>query len=186
MELHRLHCCGIMEVHDLSSSHGGVGALHDFGRIAYDPLDVAKRRFRYALFTEASGYSDRCDRYGTSFSAFILDNKLGEVVQTGVHENPNSGNYVRAFLWTVDHEAVIKYLAVHCPEVVTTPVPPTQVVATAPDPAMPQRQPLQVNTPPIMEDWLRQYWAGREEMRARASTFLYPYMPAPPSPNEAP
>lgn len=61
-------------------------------------------RFRYAVFTQAGARST----YGTKFAAYIQENKLGTVVAatTERHRNPNTGRILKAWIWTVDHDAM--------------------------------------------------------------------------------
>ena|SRR3990167_3625768 len=47
--------------------------------------------------------------YGELFTAFILENKLGEVHRMDPKINPNSGNVVTTYIWTHDHEALMEW-----------------------------------------------------------------------------
>jgi hypothetical protein len=104
MDARRLSCCGIMELQQLSYHRSNpVTILKAFGDCFYKPLySDMNEKFRYALFSAAGKRS----AYGNRFAAYIRANKLGDVIETGMHVNPNSGNLLKAFLWTVDHDAV--------------------------------------------------------------------------------
>lgn len=58
--------------------------------------------WRYAVFTQAGTGAT----YGRKFAALIKKENLGEVVQatTKTVTNPNSGNVLKAWLWTVNHK----------------------------------------------------------------------------------
>jgi hypothetical protein len=109
MEVHTyIDCCGIREISGLSYSRGPKLAMKSFCQIypktsnknSLYPTDGSK--FRYAVFSQINNM-----KYGEKFAAYIRDNKLGDVVETtGKHMNPNSGNVLKVFVWTVDHEAV--------------------------------------------------------------------------------
>jgi hypothetical protein len=57
--------------------------------------------WRYAVFTQAGTRKT----YGKKFAALIKKENLGEVVQatTKSVKNPNSGNVLKAWIWTVNH-----------------------------------------------------------------------------------
>lgn len=72
-------------------------------------------RFRHATFSEAMPNAPELigsDRernnymYGRNFAAYILDNQLGTTVTTPREVNPNSGNLLQVWIWTIDHTAL--------------------------------------------------------------------------------
>lgn len=75
-----------------------VGYQGEWGQEAPYP------RFRYLFFTQAvrpgTGMSVR---YGERFANYIKEHDLGFVTQTGENVNPNSGNNLTVWIWTVDH-----------------------------------------------------------------------------------
>lgn len=124
MQFGQLECCGVKEIRYLSHSDDAHAAMRCFAlgclggkkkgtdllevpnvKISYEGniSSIIGVRFRYAIFTEAA--VDRAS-YGKLFAKFILDNKLGEVIKTGVNINPNSTNSLQAYIWTVDHDAL--------------------------------------------------------------------------------
>lgn len=103
-----INCCGIREISGLSHHKTPECALRSFGEIyGRDSIyGVSRDRFRYALFSQAGR-----SKYGERFKNFILENKLGDVIETvGRHINPNSGHVLKAYIWTINHEAVKAYL----------------------------------------------------------------------------
>lgn len=94
------NCCGLREITDLSSHREPEEAFLNLLRLLNNPYYPRTRRWRHAVFTEAKG------NYGRKFATFLRQNHLGKVVCTPKEINPNSGNPLRAFVWTVDWPAV--------------------------------------------------------------------------------
>ena len=130
MMLRSMSCCGVREVSGLSGHKSAPEAMRslcgyvlkpDGGYPTSDgspvkPGDTTFRagfnpRFRYVFFTQAQPSKMEGAGYGFSFAAFIRKHKLGEVViaSEGDHVNPNSGNQLKMWTWTVDHEALAKW-----------------------------------------------------------------------------
>jgi hypothetical protein len=98
-----IDCCGIREISGLSQHRGPAAALKSFCRGVYKTeYGTDASRFRYSIFSQI-----QARQYGDKFAAYILEHKLGDVIETtGRHVNPNSGNVLKVFVWTVDHDAV--------------------------------------------------------------------------------
>lgn len=89
MTLSNTTCCGVDEMEGLE----------------YDPLQnmlqYCEERFimgetqAFVLITDAVKNGN-----GRRLVNFILNNKLGSVISTESKKNPNSGNYIRAWLWS--------------------------------------------------------------------------------------
>ena len=77
------------------------------GRRYYGDDDEGDKFWRYAVFTQAGKNAT----YGKKFAALIRREKLGEVVQatTKTVKNPNSGNILKAWVWTVNYPALKKW-----------------------------------------------------------------------------
>ncbi len=109
-----MNCCGIREICGLSSNVTSTEAMQDFvERIATVDHGYGPRRyykFRYAIF---SAIGRR--KYGHEFEAYILKHKLGEVISTGYHINPNSRHKLKVWVWTVDHVALKAWATAHKP-----------------------------------------------------------------------
>lgn len=106
-----INCCGIREISSLSYYRGPKAAMIGFcdqvySRLLGNPphtyMSNDNSNFRYAVFSQAGARG----AYGQRFAAYITENNLGEVIETGRHVNPNSGNQLKVFVWTVDHDAV--------------------------------------------------------------------------------
>lgn len=117
MEIQAVNCCGIREISGISG-HKPEAVMKAFAKKVYGDgkshTDVWSYHYqrphgenwRYAVFSAAARGKKAAPRYGDALRAYILKHKLGEVVETGVAVNPNSGNNLKAYIWTVDHEAV--------------------------------------------------------------------------------
>jgi hypothetical protein len=90
----------------------GMEILHD---LAEDPSwDIAEFRDHYLDCRDEDrgisgivAFTDTVDRgYGKALAEYIEKHKLGEVTRHGPVENPNSGNEIEAWYWTVDHKAL--------------------------------------------------------------------------------
>ena len=123
-------CCGIREIGDLSSHKTPQQAVAAFVK---QTLKAYRSNFRYAIFSEAvyEGYPGSRPRkpYGRAFAAYLKTEKLGRVAATAWNKNPNSGNNLKAWIWTVDWEALQawekkhKSLVGNAPAWVRTPLP---------------------------------------------------------------
>ena len=119
MELSNLRCCGVKEIAGLSFTTSAQHAIRQFGDLTYyrqvkdcnnKILPAPFENFRYVMFTQANMPGGMA-KYGDSFAAFIQKHKLGSLVETPYNLNPNSGNQVKVWLWTVDHPKVKALLA---------------------------------------------------------------------------
>lgn len=117
--LTHLGCCGVKEITGLSTENSAPGAMRSLAKLTWGATVTGGRpgeripspyeRFRYLIFTQALD----ANRYGINFAAFIRKYELGEVIETDFNVNPNSGNPVKVWVWTVNHEACRQWLADH-------------------------------------------------------------------------
>jgi hypothetical protein len=129
MELYKLSgCCGIREINGLSSHcvTTSIGEppkeLNVMSAFKAFASKVSRRRiwtfegkevkratddfkWRFCLFTQ-----NKNNTYGDQFAAFIRDNQLGQVLETDTQVNPNSGNPLKLFIWTVDWPRLNAYI----------------------------------------------------------------------------
>jgi hypothetical protein len=99
-----LGCCGVREIDGLSLHREPEDALKGVAlSAAYD------HKWRHAIFTQAG----KGKRYGVQFAAYITKHKLGTVVASPTKVNPNSGNPLKAFIWTVNWPAFRKWASAH-------------------------------------------------------------------------
>lgn len=103
-----MQCCGLREIDGLKDDRTPAMAMEEFAKEHYlirntwDNRLRDHKNFRFVIFSQAGASST----YGDAFAAYIREKELGEVVETGRHTNPNSGNILKAFIWTVDHVRV--------------------------------------------------------------------------------
>jgi hypothetical protein len=97
-----LRCCGIKEISRLAYYGSPTAAMRDLYKMLFVEGNITSRRFRYCIFSEASVPSDSPASYGKKFCALITKCKMGSVLETQPTLNPNSGNLLKVYLWTVD------------------------------------------------------------------------------------
>lgn len=95
-EINSTHCCGLGII-----DH--IGSTRDWGAVIRAVKRTHPRRAHYVFSQAESRYDLRGEarKYGEEFMAFILKNKLGTVVKSRAITNPNSGNKLTVFTWTV-------------------------------------------------------------------------------------
>lgn len=55
-------------------------------------------------------FSDKTKRNcGGKFAKYITENKLGQIVESPVAVNANSGNRIKTYIWVVDKDAVLNW-----------------------------------------------------------------------------
>jgi len=128
MRLHQMMCCGLRELHGLewASGSGPVHAMTEFIHVACPKRQEYKWRngkymmqylsrlyFSHVVFSEAR---DGNGGYGERFAAYIKKNKLGDVVASQRRVNPNSGNQVKLWVWTLNKQALVKWAAANIKE----------------------------------------------------------------------
>lgn len=99
--IHTTQCCGIREL-------DGIAGLNP-----RDILYTMGRAFREGRNRTVSPhyvFSDNSiglevNHYGDALKQFIEDNNFGTVIETVSARNPNSGNILKAFIWTADDDA---------------------------------------------------------------------------------
>lgn len=103
MYIDGIACCGVGEIDGLSGYDSTQDALEALFR------DNGIPRQPFVIFTQAT--SQRRESYGDRFKAYLEAEGLGEVSVSGYKANPNSGNFVKVFVWTVNRKAVDKLYA---------------------------------------------------------------------------
>lgn len=93
-------CCGVKEIVDICDEKlNNESLLRDITDLRYEDGD--KGNCCYYFFTDIN----LCE-YGNSLKKYITDNKLGTVTRSGAKKNPNSGNSIKVYLWTVNNGAL--------------------------------------------------------------------------------
>lgn len=112
LNIEDMSCCGIKEISGISSRQDFTESFISFiGDHGFSPRDKKDKGFcRFLLFSQASRSPNPVRGYGENFKKWILAHKFGKVSSTGGDvKNPNSGNYLKIYIWTVDWEAIRKW-----------------------------------------------------------------------------
>lgn len=97
-----ISCCGVGEIDGLGDCEDAAHAMSSLLR------DNGVPRQPFVIFTQATSRAN-VTSYGNRFRAYILKHKLGTVLASAGKVNPNSGNHVKVFLWTVHKGNMQKY-----------------------------------------------------------------------------
>jgi hypothetical protein len=104
-------CCGLDELHEIRGSDPAA-FFKD-----YQKPDGTYRRFMHVanvVFTDIdvseNGSKGNNYYWGNLWKEYIQKNKLGSVKTNRPRRNPNSGNLVKAYLWTPAASLVEEYL----------------------------------------------------------------------------
>lgn len=100
LDIQDTYCCGVKELDGISAFRSAKQVMGEF----YNEITNNFNCPPIILFTGVSkkGYAQKLKLY-------IKRNKLGAVVNTKPVKNPNSGNLIEAFLWTVNYKALEKW-----------------------------------------------------------------------------
>lgn len=149
---HLTACCGIREISGLVNFQGDSeqAMLAACFRLMPEPFGTRSTpygrfmtpdlmRFRYFIFSQA-GRLQR-NRYGTQFAAYIEKMGFGTVIQTDNQVNPNTGNEVIVYVWTINREALITWfnrqIAAFNAWIIKQPQPLDPAAANAAPPPLP-------------------------------------------------
>lgn len=101
-------CCGVGEIYGLYVD--ATERQTNFDNTIRSVLEYRFANHEHAiyLFTDAVD-----DGNGVGFRNFIRHNRLGRVVETHKVVNPNSDNYIKAWLWTPNEKNLEKYAKKH-------------------------------------------------------------------------
>ena len=86
-----MSCCGTREL---------VGVSHIQPEELLRRLTI-KHRFAHVFFTDTKNNMKNTKNSGWVLAKYIKDNKLGTLVESPGRVNPNSGNTLIAWIWTV-------------------------------------------------------------------------------------
>jgi hypothetical protein len=89
------NCCGVDEIDGLENNTPE--------EIVYGSYNANKGNCAYYTFTDVE------DGNGDGVAKYIRANKLGTITRAPIALNPNSGNRIKIWIWTVDHAAMEKF-----------------------------------------------------------------------------
>lgn len=98
-------CCGLGEM-------GGISSFDNPEMLCKAALSYRNSLevpiVSHLIFTQASG-TKRLSGYGYNLAKYIIANGLGHVAASEPGENPNSGNYVTVFVWTLNERGIRRW-----------------------------------------------------------------------------
>ena len=100
-DLQETTCCGLYEFSGLSNNRPDGGFLRSIVTEMIDENDFIPA---FVLFTDINKKSK-----GHNLMKDIVERGLGTITRTGARRNPNTGNYIRAWIWGVNKGEVKKY-----------------------------------------------------------------------------
>lgn len=88
-------CCGFSEIHGLGDGDSAEKSMKTFT----DHIRIVRFgvTFSHVLFTATARA-----KYGRAFAAYITAHELGDLVCSSLGKNPNSGNKIQGWIWTVN------------------------------------------------------------------------------------
>jgi len=102
-----MYCCGLKELTGISYLRGTAEQRLN----AMLSQASFTGRFCEVIFTWAGSRRPTTNRtYGRMLANIIRDKNLGTVTAINPVRNPNSGNYVETFIWTLDRPAIADYM----------------------------------------------------------------------------
>lgn len=100
-------CCGMRELDGLRDN--GERTVKQFCDELFDcyndeSLSISDINFIHVVFSDTKRSSK-----GSSLASYIKRKGLGSVVATSYKKNPNSGNSLKAWLWTINRYALVEW-----------------------------------------------------------------------------
>lgn len=103
MQLNHTHCCGLLELEDVSTFDGhplaGVRILQEI--VKYCGMRASRPQTpMFIVIGVDDGFGRPTDGYyaGNDFLNFLIEHDLAEIQETSPYVNPNSGNALQVFL----------------------------------------------------------------------------------------
>lgn len=96
-------CCGVGEIQYLYDLRFKKDVANQLKIVAIDYFDDDNK---YCCYFWADNLNNKG---GRNLADYIKKHKLGYVYRSTTRKNPNSGNYINAFIWNVDSRAFRKW-----------------------------------------------------------------------------
>lgn len=130
-EIRSTSCCGMRELGDIGGGNKtaeqvlrelclNLPPVYDYAQKRNGHFKLAGRtiNFNLVVFTgvvirmRGDNSNERKDNYGEQLASLITNEGLGVVVPSATGVNPNTGNTIQAWVWTVDSDRLAAYAAV--------------------------------------------------------------------------
>lgn len=98
MFINEMDCCGVVELVEIRTCK---------------PWEVARFMQRHAriplvIFTQAYHPEDNQPAYGDILKNYIVKHKLGAVTNSEARRNPNTGNWITVYTWSLNQDRIRK------------------------------------------------------------------------------
>jgi len=101
IDINGLDCCGIKEIVDIDNYTENPKQII---------LDICEDYYKEEHMCAFYIFSDiQKKKAGKNLKNFIQKNKLGLITLSPIRINPNSGNSLRVYLWTIDKKNLKQY-----------------------------------------------------------------------------
>ena len=100
MNLDSMNCCGLREASGLQDTP----IEECIYEVARSRFGYEGEKFGFIIFSEEASY-----RRGSTLKAYIKKHELGTVVQSPVEVNPNTGNRLRIYIYTIHQVNLLKW-----------------------------------------------------------------------------
>jgi hypothetical protein len=104
MDIEETSCCGLRELSDLSDT------IADNVRTVWEDMKDHETFYPHVFFTDAYARGEKASgTNGYKLAQLIEKNKLGVITASPAKINPNSGNKLVVWVWTVDKKALVAH-----------------------------------------------------------------------------
>ncbi len=90
--------CGVRELEDLREK-----PEESIAEVAIERIERGGR-FVFVMFSDTIPRGN-----GTRIAKYIIKNGLGDIIETRVRENPNTGRRIRVWVWGINLKALTKF-----------------------------------------------------------------------------
>lgn len=106
VDIEGLQCCAIDEIGGISNCARATDVIEDVCKNWFEDCerDNDEGNAAFYLFTDTEE-----SNAGMNLAKYIVAEKLGTVVSTQYRVNPNSGNKVKCWIWSVNKVALKKW-----------------------------------------------------------------------------
>lgn len=105
MMLESTSCCGVYEINGLEKTpHRTIKRVSEFLKEPQGYWEDEPIKLSFIVFTDATK-----NKRGQTLATYIKRKKLGTVLGARARTNPNSGNKIKAWIWSPDIRKIKKH-----------------------------------------------------------------------------